>query len=163
MTDKDLDNTLKECIESMVEYIRTVTKQTLIEAFQKKERANNPKPNQGSSRWIKAEYFLIIVVMILIAAMPWLFPIPTTNIINIASEQQGPVEIKELIIFEYILRFLLLAVLFIVLLKGYKYYLQHKKEKTELTIKNEQDHRAFIRFFLQHSSDTKQQEQKKKQ
>lgn len=34
MTDKDLDNTLKECIESMVEYIRTVTKQTLIEAFQ---------------------------------------------------------------------------------------------------------------------------------
>ena len=75
MTDKDLDNTLKECIESMVEYIRTVTKQTLIEAFQKKERANNPKPNQGSSRWIKAEYFL----------MPWLFPIPTTNIINIAS------------------------------------------------------------------------------
>ena len=135
MTDKDLDNTLKECIESMVEYIRTVTKQTLIEAFQKKERAKNPKPNQGSSRWIKAEYFLIIVVMILIAAMPWLFPIPTTNIINIASEQQGPVEIKELIIFEYILRFLLLAVLFIVLLKGYKYYLQHKKEKTELNIK----------------------------
>ena len=85
MTDKDLDNTLKECIESMVEYIRTVTKQTLNEAYQKKERANNPKPNQGSSRWIKAEYFLIIVVMILIAAMPWLFPIPTTNIINIAS------------------------------------------------------------------------------
>jgi hypothetical protein len=37
------------------------------------------------------------------------------------------------------------------------YYLQHKKEKTELTIKNEQDQRAFIRFFLQHSSDTKQQ------
>ena len=162
MTDKDLDNTLKECIESMVEYIRTVTKQTLIEAFQKKERANNPKPNQGSSRWIKAEYFLIIVVMILIAAMPWLFPIPTTNIINIASEQQGPVEIKELIIFD-ISPLLLLAVLFIVLLKGYKYYLQHKKEKTELTIKNEQDQRAFIRFFLQHSSDTKQQEQKKKQ
>ena len=101
--------------------------------------------------------------MILIAAMPWLFPIPTTNIINIASEQQGPVEIKELIIFEYILRFLLLAVLFIVLLKGYKYYLQHKKEKTELTIKNEQDQRTFIRFFLQHSSDTKQKEQKKNQ
>ena len=42
-------------------------------------------------------------------------------------------------------------------LKGYKYYLQHKKEKTELTIKNEQDQRTFIRFFLQHSSDTKQQ------
>lgn len=50
-----------------------------------------------------------------------------------------------------------LQFLFIVLLKGYKYYLQHKKEKTELTIKNEQDQRAFIRFFLQHSSDTKQQ------
>ena len=52
MTDKDLDNTLKECIESMVEYIRTVTKQTLIEAFQKKERANNP---QTESRIIQMD------------------------------------------------------------------------------------------------------------
>lgn len=165
MVGKDLDNTLKECIESVIKYIKTVTEQTLNEAFNKREEANNtaepaPQPSQGSSLWTKAGYFLIVVV-ILIAVTLWLLPIPAVNTISVASGQQGPEEIKELIICEYILRFLLLAVLFIVLLKGYKYNLQHKKKIAELTIKDEQDQRAFIRFFLQHSSDTKQQEQKK--
>lgn len=173
MAGKDPDNTLKECIESVEKLIITEAEHTLNESFSKREEANNtaetaPQSSQGSSLWTKARYYFLIVTMILIVVIVaivvtlWLLPIPAVNTISVASGQQGPEEIKELIICEYILRFLLLAVLFIVLLKGYKYNLQHKKQIAKLTIKNEQDQRAFIRFFLQHSSDTKQQEQKKK-
>uniref|UniRef100_UPI00402539E2 hypothetical protein n=1 Tax=Parabacteroides distasonis TaxID=823 RepID=UPI00402539E2 len=61
MVGKDLDNTLKECIESVIKYIKTVTEQTLNEAFSKREEANNtaepaPQPSQGSSLWTKAGY-----------------------------------------------------------------------------------------------------------
>ena len=41
MTDKDLDNTLKECIESMVEYIWTVTKQTPFLSFERLQADTN--------------------------------------------------------------------------------------------------------------------------